>query len=136
MIQNETKVRVRYGETDRMGYVYYGYYTLYFERGRTELLRNLGLTYKELEDSGILLPVSHLEIQYIEPAIYDELLTIKTFIKKKPTVKINFYYEIYNEKGKLINIATTELVFVDAKSRKPTRPPKIFTDCINQFNWD
>ncbi|HOK51714.1 MAG TPA: hotdog domain-containing protein, partial [Bacteroidales bacterium] len=85
MIQGEIKVRVRYGETDRMGYAYYGYYPFYYEMGRTELLRNYGLTYKELEDSGTLLPVSRLEIHYIAPALYDEVLTIRTSIPQKPS---------------------------------------------------
>jgi len=136
MIQGEIKVRVRYGETDRMGYAYYGYYPFYYEMGRTELLRSYGLTYKELEDSGTLLPVTRLEIKYLAPALYDEVLTIRTTIPKKPSVKIIFNYEVFNEKNELINTATTELVFVDAATRKPCRPPKYFMDKINQVNWD
>ncbi|MGC8823281.1 MAG: acyl-CoA thioesterase [Bacteroidales bacterium] len=135
MIQGEIKVRVRYGETDRMGYAYYGYYPFYYEMGRTELLRSYGLTYRELEDSGILLPVSRLEIQYLAPALYDEVLTIRTTILKKPSVKIIFNYEVFNEENELINKAITELVFVDGVTRKPCRPPKYFTDRINQLNW-
>jgi acyl-CoA thioester hydrolase len=136
MIQGEIKVRVRYGETDRMGYAYYGYYPFYYEMGRTELLRCYGLTYKELEDRGTLLPVSRLEIKYLAPALYDEVLTIRTTIPKKPSVKIIFNYEVFNEKNELINTATTELVFVDAVTRKPCRPPKYFMDKINQVSWD
>jgi len=136
MIQGEIKVRVRYGETDRMGYAYYGYYPFYYEMGRTELLRSYGLTYKELEDRGTLLPVSRLEIKYLAPALYDEVLTIRTTIPKKPSVKIIFNYEVFNEKNELINTATTELVFVDAVTRKPCRPPKYFMDNINQVSWD
>lgn len=135
MIQGEIKVRVRYGETDRMGYAYYGYYPFYFEMGRTELLRNYGLTYRELEDSGILLPVSRLEISYLAPALYDEVLTIRTAIPTKPSVKIIFNYEVFNEKNELINKALTELVFVDAVTRKPCRPPQYFTDRINLLDW-
>ncbi|MCX7985924.1 MAG: acyl-CoA thioesterase [Bacteroidales bacterium] len=135
MIQGEIKVRVRYGETDRMGYAYYGCYPLYYEMGRTELLREYGLTYKELEDSGTLLPVSRLEINYIAPALYDEVLTVRTTIRQKPTVKIIFNYEIFNEKNELINTAITELVFVNASTRKPCRPPKYFMERIDQIQW-
>jgi acyl-CoA thioester hydrolase len=131
MIQGEIQVRVRYGETDRMGYAYYGYYPFYYEMGRTELLRFYGLTYKEMEDNGILLPVATLEIRYIAPALYDEVITVRTSIKEKPTVKIKFYYDIFNEQKELINSATTELVFVKADTRKPCRPPKYFMDKIN-----
>ncbi len=131
MISCDIQTRVRYGETDRMGYAYYGYYPLYYEMGRTELLRKYGFAYKDLEDSGILLPVSRLEIDYIAPAFYDEVLTIRTIIKTKPTVKIVFYYEIYNSKNQLINKALSELVFVDAKTRRPCRPPKTFTDLMD-----
>jgi acyl-CoA thioester hydrolase len=133
MIKCDIQLRVRYGETDRMGYAYYGNYPLYYEVGRTELLRQFGLTYKEIEDNGILLPVADLHIDYTFPALYDELLTIRTFVKEKPGVKIKFYYEVYNSKNELINTATTTLVFVNLKSRKPCRPPESFMKKIEDF---
>ena len=130
MLSSEIQLRVRYGETDRMGYAYYGNYPLYYEVGRTELMRNYGLTYKELEDSGILLPVADLHVDYYSPALYDELLTIRTSILELPTVKISFLYEIFNSTNQLINKGTTTLVFVDSKTRKPCRPPRHFIDSI------
>ncbi len=89
MIRNETKLRVRYGETDQMGYVYYGNYAEYFEVGRVEWLRNLGISYKSLEESKIMLPVLHLNINYLKPAKYDDLLTIITTLKKNRWLKLS-----------------------------------------------
>lgn len=133
MISCETQIRVRYGETDRMGYAYYGYYPLYYEVGRTELLRKYGFRYKDMEDSGILLPVSDMHVEYYSPATYDELITIRTSVLKKPGVKIEFLYEIFNEKNELINKATTTLVFVKADSRKPCKPPKSFAENVDKL---
>jgi acyl-CoA thioester hydrolase len=120
----ETSIRVRYGETDQMGYVYYGNYPLYYEVGRTEMLRSVGLSYRETEAEGVLLPVISLNIKYIEPALYDDLLTLRVILKELPTVKIHFYYELYNEQEKLLNTGETTLVFVDAKTRRPRRAPE------------
>jgi len=133
MYITETQVRVRYGESDRMGYAYYGYYPLYYEVGRTEMLRNLGLSYKEMEDSGTILPVISLQSNYIAPAFYDDLLTVKTMIKEIPTVRIRFEYEIYNDRGEKLNYGETTLVFTDAKTRKPRRPPDDFLKRIKQY---
>lgn len=121
--QHLTKLRVRYAETDRMGYVYYGTYATYFEVARVETLKSIGVSYRELEDSGILLPVSRYEVSYLAPATYDEELHIHTRIEKMPGVRIAFDYTIENPEGKLLNKAFTELVFTDAASRKPCRPP-------------
>lgn len=115
--------RVRYAETDQMGVVYYGNYAQYFEMGRTEWLRNLGITYRWMEENGIQLPVLDLQVTYKKPAKYDDLLTIKTTLVKMPTVRIQFYYEIENEKGELITSGTTTLAFVDMKTKKPTMAP-------------
>jgi acyl-CoA thioester hydrolase len=133
MITCDVQIRVRYGETDRMGYSYYGCYPLYYEIGRTELLRQYDLAYKELEDNGILLPVLDMNVEYIAPALYDELITIKTSVKSKPGVKIVFFYEIFNSRNELINKATTTLVFVDKKNRKPCRPPENFIKQIEEY---
>ena len=128
MYTAETQVRIRYSETDRMGYTYYGNYAQYYEIGRTELIRKFGITYKSLEDSGIMLPVLSLNIKYIKPSFYDDLLTIKTTIKDLPGIRIKFYYEIFNEQDELVNIGDATLVFVDDKNRKPRKPPEDFIE--------
>lgn len=122
MIQFETSVRIRYGETDRMGYAYYGNYASYFEVARVEMLRSLGITYKKLEDDGILLPVAEFAIKYYAPAYYDDILRIVTSIEELPAVRMKFRYKTYREE-KLLNEASTDLVFVDARSGKPIRCP-------------
>jgi acyl-CoA thioester hydrolase len=123
MITFENKLRVRYGETDKMGYVYYGNYPLYYEVGRTELMRHFGFPYYKIEEMGFMLPVKNLNVKYYKPAVYDDLLTIKTIIKELPKAKITFYYEIYNENKELLNQGETTLVFIDENSRKPRRAP-------------
>ncbi|MBC5839830.1 MAG: acyl-CoA thioesterase [Flavobacteriaceae bacterium] len=123
MKKHELKVRVRYSETDQMGVVYHGNYAQYFEMGRVEWLRNLGISYKWMEDNGVMLPVVSLNINYKKPARYDDLLTIKTVLKSQSTVKIEFDYEILNEKQELLTIANSILVFVDMKTGRPTAPP-------------
>ncbi|MBN1188043.1 MAG: acyl-CoA thioesterase [Bacteroidales bacterium] len=129
----ETQVRVRYGETDQMGYAYYGVYPLYYEMGRTDMLRTLGVTYKEMEARGIFLPVLSLNIKYIKPAYYDDMLTIKTILRRIPLLKLEFEYEIYNEENELLNIGDTTLVFIDAKTRKPAKAPDDFLEKIKIF---
>ncbi|MFK5878636.1 MAG: thioesterase family protein [Flavobacteriaceae bacterium] len=124
MLIHELKIRVRYGETDQMSYVYYGNYAQYFEMGRAEWLRNLGYSYSEMEKDGILLPVLNLNVNYLKPAKYDDLLTLKTILIKKPSVKIEFNFEIYNEQGELLTTAYTKLVFLDAKKNRPVKCPE------------
>jgi len=131
MIQGETTIRVRYGETDQMGVVYYGNYPLYYEVARTELLRAVGFSYKDLEDSGIIMPVIKLECNYIASAYYDEVLTIRTTVYQAPSVKIDFNYEIFNEKKELINTGNTTLVFLNKNTRKPTRAPLVLVKTID-----
>lgn len=133
MFSSETKVRVRYGETDQMGYVYYGNYPLYYEVARTEMIRKLGWPYKKIEENGIMLPVLSLNVKYIRPAFYDDELTIKTSVKKIPGARIDFEYEVYNEKKELINKGETTLVFVDMKTMKPTSAPQEFIDDIQKY---
>lgn len=124
MKEHEYIVRVRYSETDQMGVVYHGNYAQYFEMGRVEWLRNLGISYKWMEENGIMLPVVSLNINYKKPARYDDLLTVKTIFKSQTSVKIEFDYEIYNEKMELLTIASSVLVFVDMKTMRPTSPPE------------
>ena len=123
MIKNQTKIRVRYGETDQMGYVYYGNYAEYFEVGRVEWLRSLGVSYRSLEESGIMLPVLSMSVNFIKPAKYDDLLTVTTTLNKKPLVKIEFDFEIVNESDQLITTGQTTLVFMDMNKNKPIKAP-------------
>ena len=116
-------LRVRYAETDRMGYVYYGNYAAYFETARVESLRSLGISYKQMEDEGVMLPVLEYHIKYFKPALYDDVLTVKLSITDLPDVRIRFTYETYNAEGVQLNRAETTLVFVDIKSGKPCKPP-------------
>jgi acyl-CoA thioester hydrolase len=133
MYTHETSLRVRYGETDQMGFVYYGIYAQYYEVGRVELLRSLGVSYKTLEESGYELPVVSFNIQYKQPAFYDEKITVKTTILEMPTSKITFLYECFNDKNILLNKGEVVLVFVKSDSKKPCRPPAIFIDKISRF---
>lgn len=129
MFTHETSVRVRYAETDRMGYVYYGNYATYFEVGRVEAMRALNIPYRMLEDMGILLPVAHYEVKYFAPALYDDELRIITAIPSMPTAKIQFDYELFRG-DTLLSKASTTLVFVDAKTGKPMRAPDFVLENI------
>ncbi len=134
MKNHEFKVRVRYSETDQMGVVYHGNYAQYFEMGRVEWLRNLGISYKWMEENGIMLPVVSLTMNYKKPARYDDLLTVKTMLKSQSSVKIEFDYEIYNEKEELLTIGNSVLVFVDMKTGRPVAPPEYVTDKLLEIN--
>jgi acyl-CoA thioester hydrolase len=133
MIVNESVLRVRYSETDKMGYCYYGVYAQYLEVGRTELIRKFGLSYKELEENGAMLPVSTLNIKYLKPAFYDDELTIRTYVNKMPSIRIEFKYEIFNQHKELLIVADTILVFIDAISRKPIKPPLFFLEKVAPY---
>ncbi|RYD56488.1 MAG: acyl-CoA thioesterase [Sphingobacteriales bacterium] len=114
MYISTTEIRVRYGETDQMGYLYYGNYALYYEVGRAEAIRQLGFTYRELEEMGVMMPVVELNVKYFRPALYDNLITVKTILKQLPdSPKIQFHSELYNEQGQLLNVGVTTLVFYD-----------------------
>ncbi len=133
MYQATTQVRVRYGETDKMGYAYYGNYMLYYEVGRTDALRELGLTYRQLEEDGIMLPVLELNSKYLKPVYYDDVLTVVTQINTLPGVRIKFDYSIYNEAKEIVNKGNTTLVFISEKDKRPCPPPKYFLDKIRGF---
>ena len=133
MYLSETTVRVRYGETDQMGYVYYGYYAMYYEVARVESLRQLGVTYKEIEDNGIMMPVLENKSKYLAPARYDEVLRIVTTLRQMPGVRITFYYDFYNTDNKLIHQAETMLAFVDKSSGRPCRPPQLMQRVLEPF---
>ncbi|TGV01689.1 acyl-CoA thioesterase [Flavivirga rizhaonensis] len=127
---DEIQIRVRYGETDQMGVVYHGNYALYLEMGRVEWLRKLGVSYKMMEESGIMLPVVSLNINYKKSAGYDDVINVKTQLKKNPTIKIEFEYEITNKKGEILTTASTILVFIDMKTNKPTKAPQYLLDLL------
>ena len=124
MRNHQFTVRVRYAETDQMRVVYHGNYAQYFEMGRVEWLRNLGVSYKWMEENGIMLPVVSLTMNYKKPARYDDELTVKTIFKNQTSVKIEFDYEIYNDKQELLTTGNSILVFVDMKTGRPTIPPE------------
>ncbi len=123
-INHSSIVRVRYGETDQMGVVYHGNYAQYFEIGRTEWLRSLGITYKYMEKTGIILPVISLNCNFKKSAYYDDELTILTILKKTPSVKIEFDYQIKNQHQDLICTGSTTLAFIDSNSMRPIRCPE------------
>ena len=134
MYEFNTQVRVRYAEADPMNVVYYGNYAQYFEVGRVESLRNLGISYKGIEDMGIMLPVVELNIKYLRPAKYDDLLTIKSQIKELPTEhKIIFDQEIYNEEGKLLTIGKVKLFFMDSKLGKRASMPASMLEKLSTY---
>lgn len=129
MLIHEFQKRVRYGETDQMGYLYYGNYAQYYEIGRVEMLRASGLTYREMEqERGVLMPVVSLQMRYVRPAYYDELLTIRTTLRRLPEKFITFEVEIFNENRKLVNGGSVRLCFVDAKSGKTVPAPEFLLE--------
>ena len=130
--QNISKIRVRYGETDQMGYCYYGNYAQYFEVGRVEALRDFGFSYKEMELQGIMLPVSEFNVNYLYPAFYDDELSIVTKIVSLVGARIYFEYEVLNPVGKCISKATTTLVFVSKINMRPIQPPAYFIELMKK----
>lgn len=133
MYQTEVKIRVRYGETDQMGYVYYGNYASYYEVARVESFRQLGLSYKKLEDDGVMMPVLELKTKYWQPARYDDLLTVKVKIPEMPRLKIRYEYEIYNESDVLLNTGETTLVFINMKTNRPVRIPVRMSQLLEKY---
>ena len=131
-LEFSTKIRVRYAETDQMGFCYYGNYASYFEVARVEALRERGISYKELEKIGILLPVKKFEITYHQPALYDDLLDIRTQIVQLEGVRIAFEYQTFNEAGVLLNEAYTLLIFVSANSHKPLPIPEQMLNLLSK----
>ena len=125
---NEVDLRIRYGETDQMGIVYHGNYAQYFEIGRTEWLRNLGITYKKMEEDGIKLPVISLAVNFKKSVCYDDVIKVKTTLKKMPTASIEFDYEIKNENGEIVTTGNTVLAFIDINRNRPTRCPQYILD--------
>lgn len=134
MITAETKIRVRYAETDQMGFVYYGRYAEYYEVGRVEAMRKLGLSYKEMENKGILMPVIEYYIKYKKPALYDDEIILITTIKEIPNIKIKFYHECFNSNGELLNTGFVTLAFLKKENKKPISAPDWFIkECKKYF---
>ena len=134
MFYSETTIRVRYAETDQMNIVYYGNYAQYFEVGRVESIRQLGLTYKEMEASGVIMPVTELHCTYLRPAHYDDLLTIKSIIKELPADhRIEFHQEVYNENKKLLTSGRVVLYFLAADTRKKTTMPETLREKLAPY---
>lgn len=134
MIIHDTQLRVRYGETDQMGIVYYGKYAEYFEVGRVELIRKLGITYKYVEEQGILMPVADLYIKYHKPARYDDLLTIRTTLPELPRSSFLTEYEIFNEGGEKLVTGKVRLAFFEPSSQRPIRVPAFILSAVSN-NW-
>lgn len=133
MITHDTQIRVRYGETDQMGFLYHSHYVEYFDAGRTELMRHLGLPNSRIEEEGIMLPVLNVEINYRNPAHYDDLLTVRTTLKQLPGVKIRFDYEVFRESGELITTGAVTLAFMRADTKTACRPPKKLLEKLAPF---
>jgi acyl-CoA thioester hydrolase len=134
MLISETKIRVRYGETDQMGYAYYGIYAQYYEVGRVEAMRMLGFSYKDVEEKGIMMPVLEYNIRYKKPAYYDDEVLIVTMLKEMPTgVKLNFEYECFNQKNELLNSGNVTLAIVDKASNKLCKLPDWFSSALAKF---
>lgn len=132
--KNSTKLRVRYGETDQMGYCYYGNYAQFCEVGRVEAMREIGMSYKDMENQGVMLPVSEYTIKYIKPALYDDEIEVITHIKELKGPKLTFDYEIKNAAGEVISFASTVLIFVNKDSMRPIKPPKEFQDLLATYS--
>lgn len=128
---DEIQIRVRYGETDQMGVVHHGNYALYLEMGRIEWLRKMGISYKKMEEEGIMLPVISMTLNFKKPARYDDVINVKTQLKNRPSAKIEFDYEITDEMGRIITTATVVLAFIDVKTNRPMRAPKYILDVID-----
>ncbi len=133
MFEHATKIRVRYGETDQMGYMYYGNYAEFYEVGRVEMLRSLGLTYSGMEESGIKMPVLELKCKYLKPALYDDEITVRVIMDKMPGIRIFFRYELFNEKEELINTGETLLVFINMQTNRPCLPSQDFLNRLKPF---
>ncbi|MCQ2229536.1 MAG: acyl-CoA thioesterase [Bacteroidales bacterium] len=123
MLQTKTQFRVRYADTDKMGVVYHSNYAVYFEVGRTEMFREIGLSYNEMEKNNLMLPLVDLYINYKRPALYDDMITVTTTVTEMPNVKIRFDYEIHNEQGELLVTGYATLVFIDMLRNRPMRMP-------------
>lgn len=123
MFTHETRLRVRYGETDQMGQMYYGRYAELFEVGRVEALRSLGFPYRRIEENGVWLPVRDLHVRYLKPIRYDDELIVRTTITDLPSARIHFRYALIGADGDCHTEGETTLVFIDRSTKRPCRAP-------------
>lgn len=135
MISHDTYLRVRYAETDQMGVVYYGVYPQYFEVGRAEFIRHLGMSYREMEEAGVVMPVVDLHVRYLRSALYDENLRLNTTLRELPEKRITMHTDVFNEKGKLCAAGKVVLAFMDFKTKKTVSAPEPFLRLLEQ-HWD
>ncbi len=134
MYEHLTTVRIRYAETDQMNIVYYGNYAQYFEVGRAECIRALGFTYKKMEEMGVRMPVVHMEANFLRPAHYDDLITVKTVLKELPLKhEIIFHHEVFNERKKIITTGKVTLFFIDIKTGKWIGMPDNLKQALSVF---
>ncbi|MEG1762328.1 MAG: thioesterase family protein [Bacteroidales bacterium] len=133
MFTFDTKIRVIYAEIDKMGYAYYGNYPKYYEEARSEAMRSLGLSYNEMEAQGVMMPVLDINMRYIHPALYDDLLTVRSIVKEMPMAKMNFFYEIYNPAGTLIHTGNSLLGFMKADTHRACRCPENFKNLLEPY---
>ncbi|MEO8854188.1 MAG: thioesterase family protein [Ginsengibacter sp.] len=134
MFTSKTQIRIHYALTDQMGFVYHGHYAQFYEIGRTEALRSLGLSYKEVEAAGVIMPVTEIHSRFIRPALYDDLITVVTTVKEIPLHhRIVFHSEIFNEKNELLNIGDVTLYFMDAKTMKRASIPEMIKEKLEQY---
>ena len=134
MYTHRTTKRVRDGETDQMGYLYYGNYALYYEIGRVEMLRSLGLTYKMMEDNWqVMMPVANMNSRYLRPARYDELITIETTLRSLPEKEITFHFELFNPANKLVNSGRVSLCFIDMATSQRLDCPEELLEVLTSY---
>lgn len=134
MFTHKTQIRIHYALTDQMGVVYHGHYAQFYEIGRTEALRSMGLTYKEVEAEGVIMPVTEIHSKFLRPALYDDLITVVTTVRELPHHhKITFHSEIYNEKNELLNVGDVSLYFMNAKTMKRCEMPQMIKEKLKDF---
>ena len=133
MISHDCKIRVWYCDTDQMGIVHHSNYIRYYEEARSDLLRMMGLSYADVERRGLMMPILEVQSKYRRPARYDEEVTVRILLKEIPSTRINFFYEIYNEEGALLNSGMTQLGFMHSDTRRPCRCPEWFVELLEKF---
>lgn len=134
MFKASSQIRVRYAETDQMNVVYHGNYAQYFEASRGEAIRGLGITYKQMEEAGVIMPIVELNIKYLRPAHYDDLLTVVTELREWPTDhRIRFHHEVYNEAGKLLTTGTVLLYFLKSADMSKTTMPEMLSEKLKEY---
>lgn len=132
MLEFTTTLRIRYSEVDPSGFVYNGHYATFYEVGRTASIKQMGMSYKDIEERGVVMPLIYQNMHFYSPAFYDDLLTIKVMIKEMPKARITFFYEIYNEAGKKLNTGENALAFIDKETHRPLRAPIWFVELIQK----